>query len=232
MPGRHDCEDIQVSNRTIHLDDALYNYFQRVGVREPDILSRLRAETMAMPHGGMQICPEQGQLMGFLVRLMGARKALELGTFTGYSALSVVLAMPAEGRLVACDRSTEWTDIARRYWREAGVDDRIDLRIGKALDTLDALIAGDETGTFDFVFIDADKKNYNGYYERALVLLRANGLIAIDNTLWSGRLIDPNDHEPATEALRALNEKINADNRVDMSMLPIGDGLTLARKCG
>ena len=221
-----------MSHRTIVLDDALYAYYQSVAVREPHAMARLREATMAMPHGGMQISPEQAQFMAFLVRLTGTRKALELGTFTGYSALCVALALPPDGTLIACDVSTEWTDVGQPYWKAAGVDGRIDLRIGKALLTMDALIAGGEAGTFDFVFIDADKKNYDAYYERALVLLRTGGLIAIDNTLWSGRLIDDSDHERATETLRALNRKIHADERVDLAMLPVGDGLTLARKRG
>lgn len=221
-----------MSARTISLDGPLYDYYQRVAVREPDILRRLRETTMAMPHGGMQISPEQGQLMGLLVRLTGARRAIELGTFTGYSALSVVMAMPPDGRLIACDTSQEWTDVARRFWREAGVEDRIDLRLGKAVATLDALIGEGGAGSFDFIFIDADKKNYDAYYERALVLLRPGGLIGLDNTLWSGRLIDADNKDPATEALRALNQKIHDDQRVDLAMLPIGDGLTLVRKRG
>jgi len=221
-----------VSARTISLDGPLYDYYQRVAVREPDILRRLRETTMAMPHGGMQISPEQGQLMGLLVRLTGARRAIELGTFTGYSALSVVMAMPPDGRLIACDTSQEWTDVARRFWREAGVEDRIDLRLGKGVATLDALIGEGGAGGYDFIFIDADKKNYDAYYERALVLLRPGGLIGLDNTLWSGRLIDADNKDPATEALRALNQKIHDDQRVDLAMLPIGDGLTLVRKRG
>jgi caffeoyl-CoA O-methyltransferase len=194
------------------------------------VLRRLREATMNMPHGGMQISPEQGQLMGFLIRLTGARRAIELGTFTGYSALSVMLAMPSDGRLVACDTSKEWTDVARRFWREAGVEERIDLRIGKGVATLDTLIAEGGTGTYDFIFIDADKKNYDAYYERALVLLRPGGVIGLDNTLWSGRLIDESLNDPATVALRALNRKIHDDKRVDLAMLPIGDGLTLVHK--
>ena len=221
-----------MSARTISLDGPLYDYYQRVAVREPDILRRLRETTMAMPHGGMQISPEQGQLMGLLVRLTGARRAIELGTFTGYSALSVVMAMPPDGRLIACDTSQEWTDVARRFWREAGVEDRIDLRLGKGVATLDTLIGEGGAGSFDFIFIDADKKNYDAYYERALVLLRPGGLIGLDNTLWSGRLIDADNKDPATEALRALNQKIHDDQRVDLAMLPIGDGLTLVRKRG
>ncbi len=221
-----------MSARTISLEGPLYDYYHRVALREPEILRRLRETTMGMPHGGMQISPEQGQLMGFLVRLTGARRAIELGTFTGYSALSVVLNMPVDGRLVACDTSKEWTDVARRFWREAGVEDRIDLRLGKGVETLDGLIAEGGKGSYDFIFIDADKKNYDAYYERALALIRQGGLIGIDNTLWSGRLIDTDNHDPATEVLRELNLKIHGDERVDLAMLPIGDGLTLVRKRG
>lgn len=220
-----------MSSRTMAIDDTTYAYMLDVGMREAEALGRLRAETAGMAQGGMQISPEQGQLMGFLTRLTGARKALELGTFTGYSALAVVLAMPPDGRLITCDRSTDWTDVARRHWAEAGVADRIDLRIGKGLDTLDAMIADGE-GDFDFAFIDADKKNYDGYYERALTLLRPGGLIALDNTLWSGRLTDATEDTPAANTLRALNLKIRDDGRVDMVMLPVGDGLTLVRKKG
>lgn len=221
-----------MSARTISLEGPLYDYYHRVALREPDVMRRLRETTMGMPHGGMQISPEQGQLMGFLIRLTGARRAIELGTFTGYSALSVVLNMPPDGRLIACDTSKEWTDVARRFWREAGVEHQIDLRLGKGVETLDGLIAAGGKDGYDFVFIDADKKNYDAYYERALVLVRPGGLIGIDNTLWSGRVIDANDHEPATEAVRALNKKIHDDERVELAMLPIGDGLTLVRRRG
>ena len=180
--------------------------------------------------GGMQICPEQGQFMGLLVRLMGARTAIEVGTFTGYSALSVALALPDDGALIACDRSDEWTQVARRYWTEAGVADKIELRLGKGLDSLDSLIGEGRTGTFDFAFIDADKKNYRGYYERTLMLLRAGGLLTVDNVLWDGRVADPGNNEDSTRAIRDFNAMVHEDARVDVSLIPIGDGLTLARK--
>jgi len=219
-----------MSNRTIQLSDELYAYAQRVGVREPDLLRQLREETARLPQSRMQISPEQGALMAMLVGLMGARRCLEVGTFTGYSALSVALALPAEGRLVCCDLSREWTDVARRYWDSAGVADRIELRIGPASDTLDALLAEGDADSFDFAFIDADKPNYDGYYERALRLVRPGGVIAIDNVLWSGAVIDPEDDTPDTRAIRALNDKIAGDERVDAVLVPIGDGLTLARR--
>ena len=219
-----------MSNRTIQLSDELYAYAQRVGVREPDLLRQLREETARLPQSRMQISPEQGALMAMLVGLMGARRCLEVGTFTGYSALSVALALPADGRLVCCDLSREWTDVARRYWDSAGVAGRIELRIGPAIDTLDALLAEGDADSFDFAFIDADKPNYDAYYERALRLVRPGGVIAIDNVLWSGAVIDPEDDTPDTRAIRALNDKIAGDERVDAVLVPIGDGLTLARR--
>ncbi|HXV25808.1 MAG TPA: class I SAM-dependent methyltransferase [Alphaproteobacteria bacterium] len=220
-----------MSNRSIGLSDELYRYLIENSLREPDLLHRLREETARMAEVAvMQIAPEQGQFMGLLVQLMGARRALEIGTFTGYSALSVILAMPKDGHLVCCDISKEYTDIARRYWAEAGVADRIDLRLGPAIDTLDRLIAGGNGGKFDFIFIDADKENYDGYYERALLLLRPGGLITIDNVLWNGFVADPLNEEETTRAIRRLNDKIAADKRVALSLVPIGDGLTLARK--
>ena len=219
-----------MSHRTIKLTARLYRYLQDASLREPDVLRRLREETASMPMGGMQICPEQGQFMGLLVRLMGARTAIEVGTFTGYSALSVALALPDDGALIACDRSDEWTQVARRYWTEAGVADKIELRLGKGLDSLDSLIGEGRTGTFDFAFIDADKKNYRGYYERTLMLLRAGGLLAVDNVLWDGRVADPGNNEDSTRAIRDFNAMVHEDARVDVSLIPIGDGLTLARK--
>lgn len=219
-----------MANRTITLSDGLYDYLLDVSLREPDVLRRLREETAKIPAAAMQIAPEQGQFMALLVELMGARKAIEVGTFTGYSSLSVALALPPDGRLVACDVSAEWTDVARRYWAEAGVADRIDLRLGPALETLDALIAEGEAGTFDFAFIDADKAGYDAYYERILTLLRPGGLVSVDNVLWSGRVIDTAKQDSDTRAIRAFNEKIHADPRVSLSLVPIGDGLTLARK--
>ncbi|NDD30554.1 MAG: SAM-dependent methyltransferase [Proteobacteria bacterium] len=212
------------------LDSQVAEYLQAVSVRDDAVLRRLREETALLPQGGMQISPEQGQLMALLVRLMGARKALEVGTFTGYSSLSVARALPPDGRLVACDVSHEWTSVARRYWQEAGVADRIDLRIAPATETLDGLLATGGRGTFDFAFIDADKSGYDAYYERCLELVRPGGLIAIDNVLWSGKVADPNEKDADTVALRVLNTKIHADARVDLSMLPMADGLTLALK--
>ena len=219
-----------MANRTIALSDGLYDYLLEVSLREPDVLRRLREETAKIPVAAMQIAPEQGQFMALLVELMEARTAIEVGTFTGYSSLSVALALPPGGRLVTCDVNAEWTAVARRYWAEAGVADRIDLRLGPALETLDALIADGEEGTFDFAFIDADKKSYEAYYERILTLLRPGGLVGVDNVLWSGRVIDTARQDSETRAIRAFNEKIHADPRVSLSLVPIGDGLTLARK--
>jgi caffeoyl-CoA O-methyltransferase len=221
-----------MSNRTIQVTDGLYDYLLSVSSREPEVLARLRRETAERTGDRfrMQISPEQGQFMFLLARLVGARKALEVGVFTGYSSLAVAMALPEDGRLVACDVSEEWTSIARRYWQEAGVADRIDLRLAPALETLDGLLDAGDAGTFDFAFVDADKGNYGAYYERVLVLLRPGGLVAIDNTLWSGRVADASVDDPDTSAIRAFNAKLHLDSRVDLSMLPGGDGLTLARK--
>lgn len=219
-----------MSNQTVKLDDDLYAYLIDVSLREPELLAALRRETLEMPRASMQIAPEQGQFMALLVRLIGARRILEVGTFTGYSALIMALALPADGQIVACDISEEWTAVARRYWAQAGVAGRIDLRLGPALDTLDGLIATGESERFDFAFIDADKENYQGYYERALRLLRPGGLIAVDNTLWGGSVIDPAKDDPDTRAIRAFNAALRDDPRVQLSLVPIGDGLTLARK--
>ena len=219
-----------MANRTITLFDGLYDYLLDVSLREPDVLRRLRDETAKIPAAAMQIAPEQGQFMALLVEVMGARNAIEVGTFTGYSSLSVALALPPGGRLVTCDENEEWTDVARRYWADAGVADRIDLRLGPALETLDALIADGEAETFDFAFIDADKKSYEAYYERILTLLRPGGLVGVDNVLWNGWVIDATRQDEATRAIRAFNEKVHADPRVSLSLVPIGDGLTLARK--
>ena len=177
----------------------------------------------------MQIAPEEGALLALLVRLLPARRILEVGTFTGYSSTAMALAQPADGRVVCCDVSAEWTDVARRAWSDAGVADRVTLHLAPAVETLDSLLAAGEEGSYDLAFIDADKPNYDAYYERALRLVRAGGLIAIDNVLWSGRVADASDHDESTEAIRALNAKIAADERVDVVMLPIADGLTLAR---
>ena len=212
------------------LPPDLHAYMVAVGCREPDLLARLRAETATLPQAHYQIAPEQGQLIGFLVETIGARRGLDIGTFTGYSALAAALAMPADGRVVSFDVSKDFTAIARRYWREAGVEDRIELRLGPALDGLDALIAEGGAGGFDFAFVDADKEAYDSYYERALTLLRPGGLIGIDNTLWRGRVADDGNRKPKTEAFRAFNEKLHGDERVALVMLPMGDGVTLARK--
>lgn len=219
-----------MSMRTIALTDELYEYLRNVSLREPALLARLREETSRLERANMQIAPEQGQFMALLIELLDVRRALEIGTFTGYSALVVALAMPSDGRLIACDLSEEWTAIGRRYWEEAGVADKIDLRLGPALATLDELLAADAAESFDFVFIDADKTGYDDYYERSLRLLRAGGMIAIDNVLWNGNVYDLSIDDPDTVAIRALNEKLHTDERVSISLVPIGEGLTLARK--
>jgi caffeoyl-CoA O-methyltransferase len=208
----------------------LYEYLLSVSLREPDVLCRLREETAKMPQHNMQISPEQGQFIVLLVELTGARKCLEVGTFTGYSTLSVALALPEDGQIVACDISEEFTSRAKPYWQEAGVAGKIDLRLGPALETLDALIADGESGAFDFAFIDADKVNYQGYFQRALDLIRRGGLILVDNVLWSGAVVDPARDDEDTEAIRAFNQACADDPRISLSLVPIGDGLTLARK--
>jgi predicted O-methyltransferase YrrM len=219
-----------MTNRTLSLTDTLYRYLIDVSLREASVLRELREETAVLSQRSMQIAPEQGQFMALLVRLMGARHCLEIGVFTGYSSLAVALALPPEGRIVACDVSEEWTAIARRYWARAGVADRIRLELAPALQTLDGLIAGGEAGQYDLAFIDADKTNYLEYYERVLRLLHPGGLIVVDNTLWSGRVADPAVIDADTLALRRFNEALHRDERVDLSLVPIGDGLTLARK--
>lgn len=211
-------------------DSAIDNYLLAVGGRETDLQRRLREETMRLPRGRMQAGPETAQVLAFLVRVLGARNCLEVGTFTGFSALTVASALPPEGRLIACDVSEEWTSIGRRYWQEAGVADRIDLRIGPGSATLHKLIAEGRSGQFDFAFIDADKTGYDGYYEDCLILLRPGGVIALDNMLWGGAVADPGINDADTAALRALNAKIHADKRVEMCLLPIGDGVNLVRK--
>jgi len=218
-----------MSSRTIPMTDRLYDYLLKVSLREPPLLAELRAETAKMPLAMMQISPEQGQFMGLLAELIGARKAIEVGTFTGYSALCVAQALPPDGKLIACDISEEYTSVARRYWAKSGIGNRIELRLAPALDTLKGLLR-DGAGSFDFAFIDADKTQYDAYYEAILKLLRPGGLIAIDNVLWSGAVADGRKRDADTVALRALNEKLKTDKRISLSMLPIGDGLTLARK--
>ena len=217
-----------MSNRTVSMTDELYQYLLAVSSREPEVLRRLREETARLPNAGMQIGPEQGQFMALLVQLLGARRTLEVGVFTGYSSLAVALALPPDGRVVACDVSEEWTAIARRYWAEAGVAEKIELRLGPAVETLDALLAAGQEGSFDFAFVDADKGNYDRYYERALRLVRRGGLIAIDNVLQGGRVADPEAQGESVAAIRALNARLHGDERVALSLVPIGDGLTLA----
>jgi predicted O-methyltransferase YrrM len=220
-----------LTSRSIHLTDKLYDYLLSVSLRDDKLLRRLRRETERMPMGGMQIAREQGQFMGLLVELMGAKKALEVGTFTGYSSLCVARALPADGRLVCCDVSEAFTRIARKYWQEAGVAGKVTLELGPALRTLDRLIAGGAAGSFDFAFIDADKPNYRNYYERCLELVRAGGLIAVDNVLWSGKVADARKKDADTKAIRAFNQRLKEDRRILLSMLPLGDGLSLALKC-
>ncbi|BAZ26997.1 O-methyltransferase family protein [Kalymmatonema gypsitolerans NIES-4073] len=216
--------------KTSGLEKSLYEYLQSVSLREPEILAQLRQETAQHPSSRMQITPEQGQFMALLVELMGAKKTLDIGVFTGYSSLVVALALPPDGKVVACDVSEEYTAIARRYWQQAGVAHKIELHIAPALDTLDRLIAAGEAGTFDFAFIDADKNNYGNYYERSLQLLRPGGLIAIDNVLQSGRVANPQEQDKITNSIRAFNQKLHQDPRITMSLVPIADGLTLALK--
>jgi len=219
-----------VSNKTISMTPLLYDYLLAVSLHEPALLRELREETARLPQASMQIAPEQGQFMGLMVKLMGVRRALEIGVFTGYSALSVALRLPAEGRLIACDISERWTTIARRYFTRAGVAEKIDLRIAPALDTLNALLATGQGGSFDLAFIDADKENYIAYYEACLKLLRRGGLIMADNVLWDGKVADPIQNDSATLALRAFNAHVHADARVELSMLPLADGLALILK--
>ena len=221
-----------MSNRTIQLTDGLYEYLLRVSLREDHLRQRLRVETARDPASVMQIAPEQGQFMALLVELMGATKALEIGVFTGYSALCIACALGPGGLLVACEISESWTAVARRYWREAGVADRIDLRIGSALNTLNELVAQGRAESFDFAFIDADKQNYLKYYELSLSLLKPGGLVVVDNVLWGGAVIDPDDEGVETQAIRDFNSRLAEDDRVSLSMIPVGDGLSLARKHG
>jgi predicted O-methyltransferase YrrM len=219
-----------MSRRSWGIDPKVRKYLLDHSLRESPVAAELRAATAKLPYGGMQISPEQGQLMALLVQAIGGKRAVEIGTFTGYSALWVALALPADGRLVCCDVSAEWTAIARPYWDKAGVAGKIDLRIAPALQTLDALLTAGQAGSYDFAFIDADKTGYDAYYERCLQLLRSGGMIAIDNVLWGGAVADPKKRSADTVALRALSRKIHRDERVAMSMLPIGDGVTLALK--
>ena len=219
-----------MATQTFGLSGEIIEYLRSVWVREADVLQQLRQETAQQPMAIMQIAPEQGQFMALLVQLIGAKKVLEVGVFTGYSSLVTALALPPDGKLVACDVSEEYTAIARRYWQRAGVGDKIDLHIAPALETLGKLLSQGEAGTFDFAFIDADKSNYDNYYEMALKLVRPGGLIAIDNVLWGGAVADETVQDNRTNKIRALNQKIHQDERVNVSLVPIADGLTLAMK--
>lgn len=212
------------------IDERSYQYLIQTSVREPEVARHLREETQQMPNAQMQIGPEQGQFMQLLVQMLGAKKTLEVGVFTGYSALWVALGLPKGGRIIACDVSEEYTNIARRYWAQAGVAEKIDLRLCPALETLDELVESGGSGTFDFAFVDADKTSYEDYFERSLELLRPGGLIAIDNTIWSGKVADPGVQDEDTVAIRRLNQKLLVDERITLSMLTVGDGLTLALK--
>ncbi|HYL49247.1 MAG TPA: class I SAM-dependent methyltransferase [Stellaceae bacterium] len=216
--------------RLLEITPKLYNYMLSVSSRETKLMARLRDETAKMPGAGMQIPPIQGQLLAFLVSLIGARRGIEIGTFTGYSALWVASALPADGKLICCDVNEKTTAVARRYWKEAGVDHKIELRLAPALDTLKALLASGSAGTFDYVFIDADKENYDAYYERSLELVRQGGLIVFDNMLWGGAVADGRKRDVDTLALKAINAKLHNDKRIDLTLLYIGDGITLARK--
>ncbi|BCR25264.1 O-methyltransferase [Aquipseudomonas alcaligenes] len=219
-----------MTNRSLNLDDALYQYLLDVSLRESPLLKRLREETAQLPTARWQIAPEQGQFMALLVQLTRARRILEIGTFTGYSALCMAQAMPADGRLICCDLPGEYNAIAERYWHEAGVAERIDLRLAPALETLSALERGGQSESFDLIFIDADKANYRVYLEHALVLVRQGGLILFDNVLWSGRVLEQSPESADTRAIQALNRGLLRDSRIDLSLLPLGDGLTLCRK--
>ncbi len=220
-----------MTRRTV-IPPSVEQYVSGFFTHETPVQARLRAETAALPLGRMQIGADQGALMALLIRLTGARRALEVGTFTGYSALAVASALPPDGRLIACDVSEEWTNIARRYWKEAGVSERIDLRLGPATETLAGLLRDGEADSFYFAFIDADKENYDAYYEACLRLVRPGGLIAVDNALWSGAVADPSVTDAETEALRALNRKVRDDRRVEACLLTVGDGVLLARRKG
>ena len=219
-----------MSARTLNLTDSVYEYLLAHSLREPPELEALRTLTRQLPQGGMQISPEQGQFMALLVRLMGARRCLEVGTFTGYSSTVVALALPDDGHVTCLDVSVEYTRHAREVWSRAGVEDKVTLHLAPARETLGKMLADGEAGRFDFAFIDADKENYLNYYEAVLELLRPGGLVAVDNTLWSGEVADTSNNEADTVAIRAFNDRVHADGRVDMSLLPLGDGLTLARK--
>ena len=219
-----------MSSDTIELNQKLRDYLLDVSVKEPKVLINLREETSRLDEFQMQISPEQGSFLSFLIGLINAKITLDIGVFTGYSALVVALELPQDGYVTACDTSEEWTDIAQKYWKMAKVEDKINLHIAPAMETLDKLLADGYQEKYDFSFIDAAKLNYQHYFERSLSLVRKGGLIAIDNVLWGGRVLDKHDTEPATRAIRKFNKKLYQDQRVSISMIPIGDGLTLARK--
>ena len=219
-----------MSNRTLSIDDRIYDYLCDVAVNEPELLKQLRDETAQLDYSAMQISPEQGQFMSLLIKLTGARRAIEIGTFTGYSSICIASAMPEDGRLICCDTSPQWTQMAEKYWQLAGIEDKIKLYTQPAQVTLHMLIDDGAENSFDFIFIDADKQNYIVYYELALRLVRKGGLIAVDNTLWSGAVADPDNSEPGTRAIRRFNDMLRDDDRVSHSLVTIGDGLTLVLK--
>ncbi|RME00226.1 MAG: SAM-dependent methyltransferase [Bacteroidetes bacterium] len=219
-----------MSRQTLSLTPELYQYILDVSLRENPVLTELREFTLSLEEANMQISPEQGQFMQMLVKLIGARNYIEVGVFTGYSSLAVALALPADGKIVACDVSEEWTSIGKRFWKKAGVSEKIDLRIALAADTLQQLLDQGLTGTFDFAFIDADKTGYDSYYELCLQLLRPGGLILFDNTLWSGKVVEENSEDEDVKAIRALNARLRRDERIDLCLLPMSDGVTMVRK--
>jgi predicted O-methyltransferase YrrM len=219
-----------MANKTMGLSDDIAAYVVEVGAREPEVLVRLREETASLPRHGMQVAPEEGAFLAFVAELVGARRCIEVGTFTGYSSTAVALALPEDGSLLCCDVSEEWTTVARKYWAEAGVAGKIDLRLGPAVETLDALLEAGGGSTYDFAFVDADKAGYDAYYERLLRLVRPGGLIALDNTLWHGQVLDADPQDEDTRAIQALNRKLAGDQRVSICLLPIADGVTLVRR--
>jgi predicted O-methyltransferase YrrM len=219
-----------MANKTLNLDEKLYAYLHRVSLREPKVLRKLREATEKEESSAMRSAPEQGQFMAMLLKLIDARRVIEVGTFTGYGTLWMAQALPADGEIITCDVSERWTFVARRFWEEAGVLGKVRLELGPAIDTLDLLLADGEAESFDFAFIDADKVNYDGYFERCLRLVRPGGVIAVDNVLWGGSVVDKADKQESTEAIRAFNLKLADDGRIELSMLPLADGLTLAVK--
>ena len=221
-----------MSNRTLAISESIYQYLCDHSLREDPILKELRDHTYDMEERAMQIAPEQGQFMQMLIKLIGAKNTIEVGVFTGYSSLAIALVLPEDGRIVACDVNPQYTSVAEKFWVSAGVREKIDLRIGPARDTLSELISDGLANTFDFAFIDADKVNYDHYYELCLQLIRPGGLITVDNVLWGGATADDSINDTDTTSIRALNDKLHRDERIDLSLVPIGDGLTLAMKCG